>query len=56
MVSEISPKRQMEPLIRRSRMVMADGFALGPHYTRHVERENTITKWCRTGFAGPLFL
>ena len=34
----------MEPLIRRSRvMVMADGFALGPHYTRYVEQENTIT-------------
>ena len=34
---------------------MADGFALGPHYTRHVEQENTITSVVQNGLCGPLF-
>jgi hypothetical protein len=37
-------------------MVMADGFALGPHYTRHVEQENTITSVVLNGLCGPPFL
>ena len=34
---------------------MADGFALGPHYTRHVEQENTITSVVLNGLCGPPF-